>query len=393
MINRLLTKCLSVLGALIASNAFAGPATEIRIGLVTTLTTSAAAGGEATKEGIDLALEQLGSKLGGIPVKLLVEDDALNPALGKQKTEKLILQDRVHFLVGYNYSNVLMAAYKSAVDNQTFMLGTNAGPGILAGKQCSQWFFSIRDQNEQAPRILGEELNRKGVKRLYMLAPNYVAGKEMIEGVRSTYKGEVAGQDYTKWPDQLDFSSELAKVKAASPDAVYVFYPPAHAMQFVTQYQQAGLKDKIPLYSNYTFDGITLPQIGKLGAGSLFTMFWSVDLDNEANKRFVDSFKKKYGREPSNFAASAYDAIMLIDSAVRAVGGEMDDKAKLRAAIEAADFKSVRGKFRFGKNHFPIQDFYLLQVVQGSDGTYTTKTLSTAATDNVDSYADQCRMN
>lgn len=389
----MLMKCLGgALGALVVSSAIAAPATEIKLGFVTTLTTSAAAGGEATKEGIELAIEQLGSKMGGIPVKLLIEDDALNPALGKQKTEKLILQDRVDFLVGYNYSNVLLAAYKAAVDNKTFLLSTNAGPGVLAGKQCTPWFFSIRDQTEQAPRVLGEELNRKGVKRLYTMAPNYVAGKEMIGGILSTFKGEIAGQDYTKWPDQLDFSSEIAKMKAAAPDAAYVFYPPAHALQFVSQYQQAGLKGKIPLYSNYTFDGITLPQLGKLADGSLLTMFWSVDLDNNANRRFVDGFKKKYGREPSNFAASAYDAIMLIDSAVRAVKGEMGDKAKIQAALEAANFGSVRGKFRFGNNYFPIQDYYLLQVVPVGDGTFTTKTLSTAATDNVDTYVNECQM-
>ncbi len=394
MTNKKLMQCLfGAWGTLAAFSAFSAPATEIKLGLVTTLTTSAAAGGEATKDGIVLALEQLGQKVGGIPVKLLIEDDALNPALGKQKTEKLILQDRVDFLLGYNYSNVLMAAYTPAVDNETFLLATNAAPGVLAGRQCSPWFFAIRDQNEQAPRVLGEELNRRNVKRLYMMAPNYVAGKEMIGGVESTFKGEIAGRDYTKWPDQLDFSSEIAKLKASAPDAAYVFYPPVHALQFVSQYQQAGLKDKIPLYSNYTFDGITLPQLGAMADGSLFTMFWSVDLDNEANRRFVESFKKKYGREPSNFAASSYDAVMLIDSAVRAVDGEMSDKEKIRKALEAADFASVRGKFRFGKNHFPIQDYYLLQVVQGGDGAYTTKTISTAATDDVDGYAKDCQMN
>ncbi|MEQ1956669.1 ABC transporter substrate-binding protein [Mesorhizobium sp. CN2-181] len=393
MIKKTLLTCLgSALGALMISSAVAAPPTEIRLGLVTTLTTSAAAGGEATKEGIELAIEQLGSKIGGIPVTLFVEDDALNPALGKQKTEKLILQDRVDFLVGYNYSNVLLAAYKAAVDNQTFLLSTNAGPGVLAGKHCNPWFFAIRDQTEQAPRVMGDELNRKGVKRLYTMAPNYVAGKEMVGGLLSHFNGEVIGQDYTKWPDQLDFSSEIAKIKSAAPDAAYVFYPPAHALQFVSQFQQAGLKGKIPLYSNYTFDGLTLPQLGALADGSLLTMFWSVDLDNEANRRFVDAFKKKHGREPSNFAASAYDAIMLIDSAVRGVDGEMSDKDKLREALEAANFQSVRGKFRFGTNHFPIQDFYLLQVVPADDGTFTTKTLSVAATENSDTYVNDCQM-
>jgi len=373
--------------------ASAEPATEIKLGLVSTFTTSAGEGGEATKRGVELALEVLDHKIGGIPVKLLVEDDGLRPELGKQKTDKLILQDKVDFLLGYNYSNVLLAAFPAAVENQTFILSTNAGPHQLAGNFCNPWTFAVGFQNGQAPAAMGTVMNEAGVKSVYAMAPNYAAGKDMIEGMKATFQGEVVGTSMTKWPDQLDFSGELANVRAANPDAVYIFYPPAHALQFVTQYQQAGLYHKIPLYSVYTFDALTIPTIGELGEGALLTMFWSIDLDNEANKIFVQRFIEKYKREPSNFAASAYDTVMLIDSAVRKVGGDLADKDAVRKALEAADFASVRGNFRFGPNHFPIHDFYLVEVVKGADGQMTTRTVRKVIADSQDAYASDCKMN
>ncbi|MGE0503414.1 MAG: ABC transporter substrate-binding protein [Rhizobiaceae bacterium] len=380
---------ISILSGTVAT---AEPVSKIKLGLVTTFTTSAGEGGEATKRGVELALDVLGQKIGDIPVELLVEDDGLRPELGKQKTDKLILQDNVDFLLGYNYSNVLLASFPSAVENQTFILSTNAGPHQLAGSLCNPWTFAVGFQNGQAPGAMGIVMNEADVKRVYAMAPNYTAGKDMIEGMKSTFNGEVVGTSLTKWPDQLDFSGELANVRAANPDAVYIFYPPAHALQFVTQYQQAGLYHKIPLYSVYTFDALTIPTIGELAEGALFTMFWATDLDNEPNKTFVQRFVEKYGREPSNFAASAYDTVMLIDSAVRKVGGELSDKEALRKALEAAEFASVRGNFRFGPNHFPIQDFYLVEVVKGADGKMTTRTVRQVVADSQDAYASECSM-
>jgi len=388
-------KMLATMAAAVA--AFAMPvgasAETIKLGLVTTFTTSAGAGGEATKRGVDLALEMLGKKMGGHDIELLVEDDGLKPEIGKQKTDKLILQDRVDFLLGYNYSNVLLASFPSAVENETFIISTNAGPHQLAGDYCNPWFFAVGFQNGQAPAAVGHVLNEAGTKSIYALAPNYAAGKDMVEGVISTFEGEVVGTSMTKWPDQLDFSSELASVRAANPEAVFVFYPPAHALQFVTQYQQAGLKETIPLYSVYTFDALTIPSIGEPAIGAQMALFWSIDLENEANRKFVEAFRAKYNRNPSNFAATAYDTVMLIDSVVRKLDGDMSDKDAVRAALKAADFSSVRGNFRFGNNHFPIHDFYQIEVVQGEDGELTTKIVKKVLSDFQDVYAGNCSMN
>jgi branched-chain amino acid transport system substrate-binding protein len=269
--------------AFAAMQSGAAPRTEIRVGVVTTLTTSAGAGGEATRQGIELAWEKLGGKLGGIPARLIVEDDALQPELGKQKTEKLILENKVDFLVGYNYSNIVLSSLKPAADNKIFMLSIT-GPSQLAGDQCSPFFFSVRDQNGQAPQALGKILNKRNIQTLYMLAPNYAAGKDMVDGVASTFKGKVVGQDLTKWPAQMEFASEIAKIRAAKPDAVFVFYPPQHAVQFTAQYARAGLKGVIPIYSVYTYDALTVPVIGEDSIGALSALNWAANLDAPVNK-------------------------------------------------------------------------------------------------------------
>lgn len=377
---------LSLLGA-----AQAAPRSEIRVGMVSTMTTSAGAGGEATRQGIDLAIEKLGGKLGGIPVRMFYEDDALQPELGKQKTEKLILEDKVDFLVGYNYSNVLLAAFKPAMDSKTFLLSIS-GPQQLAGNLCAPYFFGVRDQNGQAPRAVGQVLNKRGIKTLYTLAPNYAAGKDMIEGVTGTFKGKIVGQDLTKWPAQLDFAAEIAKIRAAKPEAVFVFLPPQHAIQFMAQYTRAGLKGVIPIYSTYTFDGLTLPTIGADAVGSLMSLIWAVNLENPVNKEFVTAYLRKYGKEPSSFSAHAYDAMLLIDAAVKNVKGELDDKEKVRVALKAGT-ETTRGKIHFGNNQFPIQDYYLIEVkAGGAGGMASARSIEKIEANVQDIYAKSCPM-
>ena len=377
---------LSLLGA-----AHATPRSEIRVGMVTTMTTSAGAGGEATRQGIDLAIEKLGGKLGGIPVRMFYEDDALQPELGKQKTEKLIMEDKVDFLVGYNYSNILLAAFKPAMDSKTFLLSIN-GPQQMAGNLCSPYFFSVRDQNGQAPRALGKVLNKRGIKTLYTLAPNYAAGKDMIEGVTGTFEGKIVGQDLTKWPAQLDFAAEIAKIRAAKPEAIFVFLPPQHAIQFMSQYTRAGLKGVIPIYSTYTFDGLTLPVIGADAVGSLMSLIWAVNLENPVNKDFVTAYLRKYGKEPSSFSAHGYDAMLLLDAAVKNVKGDLDDKEKVRAALKAGT-ETTRGKLHFGNNQFPIQDYYLIEVVAGgAGGTPSARSIERIESNVQDIYAKSCPM-
>jgi|TARA_R110000772_G_scaffold78112_1_gene167669 branched-chain amino acid transport system substrate-binding protein len=378
--------------ALLGAPAMASAADAVKIGFVTTLTTGAGAIGKDMREAVDLAVEHLGGKMAGRDIDVIYEDDGFKPEIGKQKTDKLVKKDNVDFIAGYIWSHVLMASYKSAVDNDTFMISSNAGPSPLAGKLCHEDLFSTSWQNDQTTMAMGEVLNQRGIKKLYIMAPNYAAGKNMVSGVERTFKGEVVGKDMTKFPAQLDFSAELAKVRAAEPDALFVFYPGKHGAQFITQYAQAELAKTVPLYTVFTIDSISLPRIGELAEGSLMTMFWSPDLDTPANKKFVTDFKAKYGHYPSHYAAQSYDSIMLINSAVEKVNGDLSDRDAVRSALKAAEFQSVRGELKFGNNNIPIQNFYLRQVVKDENGDYTTKIVSTVYENHQDPYAQECSM-
>ncbi|MEM9138988.1 MAG: ABC transporter substrate-binding protein [Pseudomonadota bacterium] len=370
----------------------------VKIGFVTTLTTGAAVIGKDMQNAVNLAMEHLGGKAGDVPLEVIFGDDQFAPESGRQVTDKLVKQDGVDFVAGYIWSHVLLASRKSALDAGAFLISANAGPSQIAGKLCHQNFFSTSWQNDQTPMAMGEILNRLGVKSLYVMAPNYAAGKDMTAGVERTFKGEIKGKDLTKWgaDAQLDFSAELAKAKASGAEGIFVFYPGPAAGAFIKQYQQAGLKDVLPLYSVFSVDAIALPKLQAAGfedvLGSKMTQAWDPSLDNAANKRFVDDFKAKHGSYPSFYAAQAYDSIMLIASAVEATGGDMSNKDAVRAALKAASFDSVRGAFKFGTNHLPVQNFYLREVVKDADGNWTTKVAETVYTDHVDSYAEQCSM-
>ena len=367
-------------------------AETVKIGFVTTLTGGAGAIGNDMRDAVELALDHLGRKMDGSDVEMFYEDDTFKPAVGKQKTEKLVKKEKVHFVGGYIWSHVLMASRNSVVGKGPFMITSNAGPGPVAGKLCHEDFFSTSWQNDQTTMAMGEVLNQLGVKRLYIMAPNYNAGKGMVKGVTSTFKGEIVGKDMTKFPAQLDFSAELAKIRSVNPDAVFVFYPGKHGLQIIKQYSQAGLQGKIPFYSAFTVDSLNLPRLKDLADGGLMTQFWAPDLDNDVNKRFVADYRKKTGRYPTFYAAQSYDTIMLINSAVTAVGGDLSNKDGMRNAMRKADFSSVRGPFKYGNNHFPIQNFYLRKVVKDTDGNYTTSIVKTVYTNHQDTYAKDCKM-
>jgi len=376
----------------------AAQAAEVKIGFVTTLTTPAGVIGADMKNSVDLALEHIGNKMGDLDVVLIMEDDGFKPDIGKQKTDKLVKQDDVDFVAGYIWSHVLLASAKPVLDADKFLISANAGPSQMAGKRCHKNFFSTSWQNDQTPMAMGEYLNQIGVKSIYVMAPNYAAGKDMAKGVESTFKGEIKGKDLTKWgaDAQLDFSAELAKAKASGAEGLFVFYPGKAGGAFIKQYQQAGLQDVMPLYTVFTVDSIALPKLQKGGLtgvlGSKNTQEWSPDMDNAANKRFVGDYLKKHGKYPSFYGAQAYDSIMLIKSAVEATGGNLKDKDALRAALKAADFDSVRGRYTYGNNHMPIQNFYLREVVEDSEGRWTTKIISTVFTNHQDPHASKCKM-
>jgi branched-chain amino acid transport system substrate-binding protein len=363
----------------------------VKIGFVNTFSGPNAVLGADMRNAFELALDHLGRKMGGLPVEVIYEDDQQKPEVGKQKTEKLIQSDHVDFITGYIWSNVLLASFKPIVDSKTILIGANAGPSQIAGELCSPYFFSTSWQADQTPAAVGRYMNQKGVKNVYMVGPNYAAGKDMLAGAKAVFAGKVVGEDYTRWPDQLDFSAELSKVRAAKPDAVFVFYPGAAGVQFLNQFVQAGLKNQIPLYTAFTIDETTLPRQGENAIGIPGAQHWVNDLPNDANRKFVADFKVKYKLSPSFYGAQAYDAALLAASAVAAVGGDLSKKAEMIKAMEKADFASVRGAFRFGNNHFPIQNFYLQDVVKGPDGL-GLKTVATIVTDDQDNFHDKCPM-
>ena len=235
-------------------------------------------------------------------------------------------------------------------------------------------------------------MNQKGVKTAFLMGPNYAAGKDMLAGVQTTFKGQIIGQELTRWPDQLDFSAELSKARAAKPDAIFVFYPGGAGIQFVTQYVQAGLKGQIPLYTAFTIDDLSLPRLKDLAIGIPGAQEWVGDLPNAANKKFVADYKAKYKSPPSFYGAQTYDAVGLIDSAVTAVKGDLSNKEGMRKEMQKADFKSVRGNFKFGNNHIPIQNFYLQDAVKNADGSYALKTVATIVKDDQDRFHDKCMM-
>ena len=378
-----------------------GPAVaadKVKIGFVTTITTPAGVIGKDMVDAVNLAMEDIGGKMAGLDVELIVEDDGFKPAIGKQKTDKLVKQDKVQFVTGFIWSHVLLASQKSALGAGKFLISSNAGPSQMAGKLCHKNFFSTSWQNDQTPMAMGEVLNLNNVKSLYVMAPNYAAGKNMVAGVTRTFKGKIVGKDLTKWGKdaQLDFSAELAKAKASGAEGIFVFYPGKAGGAFIKQYAQAGLQGKIPLYSVFTVDSIALPKLQKAKMngvmGSVMTQFWAPDLDTPQNKKFVSGFKKKYGRYPSFYAAQSYDTIFLIKSAVEAVKGDLSNKDGMRAAMEKANFPSVRGKFSYGNNHFPIQNFYSREVVKDSDGVWTTSVREVVLKNHQDTYAKDCSM-
>ena len=389
-----MNKCFAglVLSLLLVLGTSAYGAEQVKIGYIATMSGPTASLGTDILDGFKLGIKHCGDKLGGLPVELIIGDDQLKPDVGVQVANRMIEKDKVDLVTGIVFSNVMMAVAKPITDAGIFLISGNAGPSPLAGKGCLPDFFAVSWQNDQTHEAMGKYLQDQGVKSLYLMAPNYQAGKDGLAGVKRYFKGEIVGEVYTKI-NQPDYAAELAQLRAAKPEAVFVFYPGGMGINFVKQYAQAGLKEEIPLYTTaFTLDQSVLPAMGDAALGLLNSSFWSPDLKNPVNEKFVKDFKATYNRLPSLFAAQGYDAALLINSAIGAVGGDLSDKDKLREAFKKADFQSVRGAFRFNNNHFPIQDFYIRKVVENDEGILTNQMIGVAFKDHADAYHDQCEM-
>jgi branched-chain amino acid transport system substrate-binding protein len=376
--------------AVLAAGA-AGAQAPLKIGFMAELSGPQGALGQDQYDAFMMVVEQNGGKLGGVPVQVIREDSQLKPEVATQLVDKLIEKDKVPIITGITFSNVMMAVHKKITDQEVFLIGSNAGPAPIAGAACSPYSFIVSWQNDNQAEVVGKYATDKGYKRVIGMAPNYQAGKDFIAGFKRFYKGEVIDEIYTPL-NQPDFSAELAQVAAKNPDAVYVFYPGGLGVNFVRQYKQAGLMGKVPLLSTSTTDGSTLPAQKDDALGVISGTFWGPDFNNPVNRKFVEDFEKKYNRIPSQYAAQSYDAALLLDSAIGKVKGYVGDKKAFMAALKAADFKSVRGNFKFNSNGFPIQDQHVFEVAKDAKGRVSLKTIATPLKDHKDAYFTQCKL-
>ena len=386
--HRLFVGIAAAIGLATAQAQAPGP---LKIGFLAELSGPQGALGQDQYDGFMLVVERNGGKLGGVPVQILKEDSQLKPDVATQAVQRLIERDKVPIITGVTFSNIMMAIHKPVTQKEVFLVGSNAGPSPIAGSQCSPYQFMVSWQVDQLAEVFGVHANNKGYKRIYLMAPNYQAGKDFLAGFKRTFKGEILDEVYTGL-NQPDFSAELTQLAAAKPDGVFVFYPGGLGINFVKQYQQAGLLGKVPLMSGGAVDGTTLPALKETALGVLGAFPWGPDLDNKANKRFVEEFEKKHNRIPASFAAQGYDAALLLDSAIAKVKGNVSDKRAFMAALKSAEFESVRGPFKFGKNHIPIQNFYLQDVVKDAEGQLALKTVATIVKDDQDRFHDKCPM-
>jgi branched-chain amino acid transport system substrate-binding protein len=364
----------------------------VKIGMITTLSGPAGYLGQDIRDGMELAIDMGGGKLGGVPVDLMVQDDGLKPGKGREIAEQYMQNDGIKLLTGIVFSNVANAVVPDVVDNGAIYISPNAAPSTLAGKGCSPNYFAVAWQNDALHEPAGVAANQAGYKTAYVLAPNYQAGKDAIAGFKRTFKGEIVGETYTPL-GQTDFASAMAKIRAAKPDVVFEFYPGGMGIAFLKQYAQAGLRGQIPMVlSEPSLDAVILKAVGEAAIGNEVTAHWNRDFDNPANKEFVAAWDKKYpGRPITYYASQGYDTALLIASALKAAGSP-DDVDAFRAALRKADFHSVRGAFKFGQNQHPIQDWYLLKAEKGPDGQPELVTQKKLLTDYGDPYASECKM-
>jgi branched-chain amino acid transport system substrate-binding protein len=383
--------CTLLLAAAVSSPP-AQAADKVKVGFLSTLSGPSAAIGIDIRDGFNLLLQQNGGKLGGLPAEVATGDDQQNPDTGKQLAERLLKKDRVDFVTGIVFTNVMLAVAPAVFDAQTFLVSANSTPQLYSGEGCSPWFFSTSWQNDGVHEAAGKYVSDKGYSNVVLIAPNYPAGKDALTGFKRFYKGAVADEIYSKL-GQLDYAAELAQIRAARPQAVYAFLPGGMGVNFIKQYNAAGLNRQIVLVGpGFSADEDIIKAVGEPMVGMFNTSQWAHDLDNPQNKRFVADFQKRYGRTPTLYASQGYDAAQLIEAAVRDVKGRIEDKEALRKALRAANFKSVRGDFKFNVNQVPIQSYYLREVVKEPGGRITNRTVSAVLKAHGDAYAAQCKM-
>jgi len=364
---------------------------KIKIGFITTLTGPAGIIGKHMKDSVELAIEQLGGKMGGVPVEVIFGDDQFKPDVGVQVAEEMLKKQQVDIMSGIIWSNVMMAVVPVVTGAGKVMVGTNAGASPLAGKACHPQYFSTSWNNDQTPEAMGKFMQEQGINDVYVLAPNYQAGKDMVAGFKRYFKGRIVEEIFTT-PGQQDYQAEITQLRAKNPKATFVFYPGGMGVQFVRQYFQAGLRERIPLYSVFTVDETTLPALKESAIGQWETKFWSPDLKVPASEKYVAYFRKKFGYTPSFYGAQSYDGMMLIDAAVRANKGSLKDTKAVVMAMRKAKYDSIRGPFQWNVNQHPIQDFYLIRAEKRPGGDVEMRIQRKVFEKHKDAYYQDCKM-
>jgi branched-chain amino acid transport system substrate-binding protein len=382
---------LAAVAALALVTTSAGAQDKLKIGIVATLSGPPAVLGQQLRNGFQLAVKDLGGKLGGREVEIIVQDDELKPDIAVTKVKALIERDKVDFVVGPVFSNVLQAIFKPVTDAGIVLISPNAGTSNFAGKECNANFFVTSYQNDQAFGVAGKYAQDAGLKKVFLIAPNYQAGRDALAGFKSFFKGEIADEIFVPL-GQLDYSAELSKIATAKPDAIYVFLPGGMGINFVKQFRQAGLADKLVFLSAFTVDESTLPAQQDAAVGFFAGANWAPNLDTPQNKKFVAGYEKEFNAVPATYAFQAYDAALLIDGALKLTKGSTADKNALRAALKKANFTSLRGGFKFNTNNYPIQDFYLTKVAKRADGKFQTEIAKKVFSNDADKYAKDCPM-
>src|SRR5215470_12433912 len=388
MRQRLTLAAMAVVLGLAAGSATAQE--KIRIGVIVTTSGPPAALGGQVRDGFALAVKDLGGKMGGREVEIVNVDDELKPDGAVVKVKGLLEREKVDFVVGPIFSNILQAIHKPVTENKTFLISPNAGAASYAGKDCSPFFFVTSYQNDQVHQVLGKVAQDRGYKRVYLMVPNYQAGRDSVAGFKLDFKGEIVEESYMPL-GTLDFQPELSKIASLKPDAVFTFMPGGMGVNLVKQYRQAGLADSIPVLSAFTVDESTLPAQQDAALSMFGGADWAPNLDNPQSKKFVASYETAYNTVPGTYAMQAHDAALLIDGAVEAVKGDLSNKDAVAAALKKADFPSLRGSFKFNTNGYPIQNFYLTKVAKRPDGKFQTEIVEKVFSDYGDSYAKDCK--
>lgn len=368
-------------------------AAPVKVGIANDISGPFAAIGAEARDGFNLAIKHLDGKLGGQDAEFIQTDMGGNPDQARQLVDRYLKRENIDFFTGPIGSNVALAVGPALFNAKVPYLSNNPGPSQFAGAQCNKFWFGTSYQNDAFHEAAGKVASDRGYENVFIMAPDYPAGRDALNGFKRGYDADVSQELYTRL-GQIDYAAEIAQIRAARPEALFIFLPAAMGINFVKQFVSSGLSEDITLIGpGFSADEDVIMAVGEPMLGIYNTAQWAHDLDVPRNKEFVDAFRKEYDdRYPSVYAAQAYDVIMAIDAAVRQSDGKVDDRDAIVQALKNADFDSVRGEFRYGDNHFPIQSYYVRVIDKDADGRITNKLVDKVFDDYQDVYVGDCKM-